>query len=188
MSRPFVPLLFVLLLATGCDSDGSLLGEFDGRVALTGETRLVTGEAVYTVVETERGPEFVLGLFVGDLFESGYDEYDYLLFRRPGSRPGVGAYAIDADPTFAVAATIAEVDEADDPLASVGHVLYGTDGTLAVTRVDGYGFVAGSFQFDAEGVSVRAPSRRVAGTASGRFEARYEPPATFQRLGLDLGL
>ncbi len=125
---------------------------------------------------------------MGDLFESDRDAYDYLLFRRPGRRPGVGAYAIDADPTSAVAATIAEVEAAGDPSAVFGRVLHGTGGTLAVTRVDGYGFVSGSFQFDAEGVAVHVPSRSVAGTASGRFEARYEPPATFRRLGLDLGL
>lgn len=181
-------LLLAPLLVAGCDGGESLLGEFEGQVAVTGDTRLVDGEAVYTVVETEAGPEFVLGLFVGDLYESDFDEYDYLLFRRPGRRPGVGAYAIDDDPTFAVAATIANVEEADDPLESVGRVLHGTDGTLAVTRVDDYGFVAGSFRFDAEGFLVRNPSLSVDGAASGRFEARYEPPSTFRRLGLDLGL
>ena len=188
MTRSLAPIFFVLLLIAGCDSQESLLGEFEGRVAVTGETRDVTGEAVYTVVETVRGPEFVLGLFVGDLYESDFDEYDYLLFRRPGHRPGVGAYAIDDDPTFAVAATIAEVEEAGDPSEASGSILQGTGGTLAVTRVDDYGFVSGSFQFDATGISVRAPSRSVAGTASGRFEARYEPPSTFRRLGLNLGL
>lgn len=181
-------LLVAPLLVLGCDSDESLLGEFEGRIAVTADTRLVEGEAVYTVVETDRGPEFVLGLFVGDLFESDFDEYDYVLFRRPGRRPGVGAYAIDDDPTFAVAATIADVEEADDPVETFGSVLYGTGGTLAVTRVDGYGFIAGSFQFDAEGFSVRVPSRSLTGAASGRFEARYEPPSTFRRLGLDLGI
>ena len=186
MPRPLA--LVTLLALLGCDSEGTLLGEFEGRVDVPDQTRLVEGEAVYTVVETLRGPEFVLGLFVGDLFESDLGTYDYLLFRRPGGRPGVGAYAIDADPVAAVAATIAEVEEADDPLETSGRVLYGTGGALAITRVDDYGFVAGSFQFDAAGVSLRPRARPITGTASGRFEARYEPPGTFRSLGLDLGI
>ena len=177
----------VLLFTAGCDADDSLLGEFEARVDAGVDAREVDGEAVYTVVETERGSEFVLGLFVGDLYESDFDDYDYLLFRRPGRRPGVGAYSIDDDPTFAVAATIAEVERADEPDA-FGYVLRGTGGTLAITRVDGYGFLSGSFQFDARGLSVRAPSRTLAGGASGRFEARYVTPATFRRLGMDLGV
>lgn len=188
MTRLLAPLVVLFLTAAfaGCDSQESLLGEFEARVQVDGQTRFVDGEAVYTVVETERGPEFVLGLFVGDLFESDYDAYDYVLFRRPGSRPGVGAYAVDADPDRAFAATIARVEEADDPLASVGAVLTGIDGTLALTRIDDYGFVAGSFEFAAEGI--RLPAGRVAGGARGTFEARYEPPSTFRALGLNLGI
>ena len=182
--------LAALLLVAGCDADGSLLGEFVGQTRIDADLRAVEGEAVYTVVETARGPEFVLGLFVGDLYDSDFDEYDYVLFRAPGDRPGVGAYAVDDDPYRAFAATIAAVNEAEDPLDSFGAVLNGTTGTLAITRVDGYGFIAGSYRFDAEGLSVSpgAPARRLTGSASGTFEARYEPPSTFRRLGLDLGL
>ena len=179
----------VLLVATGCDSeDASLLGEFEGAVQVDALTRFVDGEAIYTVVDTEAGPTFVLGLFVGDLGDSDYDAYDYVLFRRPGARPGVGAYAIDEDSDRSVAATVAEVEEADDPREATGTVLRGVDGTLAVTRVDGYGFLSGTFQFDAEGIVVQRPSQTVAGGANGTFEARYEPPSVFRRLGVDLGL
>ena len=188
MTRRLLALLLALLVTPGCDSEGSLLGEFEGRTAIGAQTRDVEGEAVYTVVETDRGPEFVIGLFVGDLFESDVDAYDYVLFRRTGDRPGVGAYVVDEDPISAVAATIARVDEADDPLDSFGAVLAGTDGTLAITRVDGYGNVAGSYRFSAEGLRVDVPGDRVTGSASGTFEARYERPETFRRLGLDLGL
>ena len=188
MPRLPLALLAATLVLAGCDGDDSLLGEFEGQVVVTGDARAVDGEAVYTIVETDRGPEFVLGLFVGDLYESDFDAYDYVLFRRPGRRPGVGAYAIDDDPTSAVGASLARVDEADEPRDAEGYALVGTDGTLAVTRVDGYGFVAGTFRLEAEGLAVGRPERRLTGTASGRFEARYEPPATFRRLGLDLGL
>ena len=180
-------LLALLLVAVGCDGD-SLLGEFEGRIEVAGAERSVEGEAIYTVVEGPSGPEFVLGLFVGDLFESDFDDYDYILFRRPGTRPGVGAYTVDDDPTFAVAATLANVDEADDPREARGTLLRGLDGTLAFTRIDDYGFAAGTFQFDAAGFFVDRPARTISGTASGTFEARYEPPSAFRRLGLDLGI
>ena len=186
--RRLPALLAAALLVAGCDADDSLLGEFVGQTRIGAEVRTVEGEAVYTVVETARGPEFVLGLFVGDLYDSDFDAYDYVLFRAPGDRPGVGAYAVDDDPDRAFAATIAVVDEAEDPLDSVGAVLNGTAGTLAVTRVDGHGFVAGSYRFDADGLSVSAPAQRLTGGASGTFEARYASPSTFRRLGLDLGL
>ena len=186
-TRPLA-LLAACLLVAGCDADESLLGEFQGQIDVDRSQRLVEGEAVYTIVDGPRGPEFVLGLFVGDLFESDFEDYDYVLFRRPGLRPGVGAYAVDDDPTYAVAATIARVREADDPLEARGEVLRGLDGTLALTRIDDYGFVAGTFQFDAAGFLVQRPSRTVSGGASGTFEARYETPATFRALGLDLGI
>lgn len=189
MPRPAAAVAALALLAVGCDADDdSLLGAFEGAVEVDGAVRTVDGEAVYTVVDTEAGPAFVLGLFVGDLYESDFDRYDVVLFRRPGARPGVGAYAVDADPTRAVAATIARVEDADEPREASGSVLQGTAGTLALTRVDGYGFVSGTYRFDAEGVDVEQPSRSVSGAASGRFEARYEPPSTFRRLGVDLGL
>ena len=182
-------LLSVFALGTaGCDSEESLLGEFEGRIAVGPETRVVDGEAVYTIVDGPYGPEFVIGLFVGDLYDSDFDEYDYVLFRRPGDRPGVGAYAIDDDPTRAFGATIARVEEADEPLDAVGAILNGVGGTLALTRIDGYGFITGSFQFDARGVMAAPPNRSVDGNARGTFEARYEPPSVFRRLGLDLGL
>lgn len=183
-----LPALIALVALGGCDTEDSLLGEFVGRVEVGDEARAVDGEAVYTVVETADGPEFVLGLFVGDLFESDRDAYDYVLFRRPGARPGVGAYAIADERDRSVAATIARVDDADDPLAAVGAVLRGVDGTLALTSVDSYGFLVGSFEFAADGLTVAPPTRRVLGAAQGTFEARYEPPATFRRLGLDLGI
>ena len=126
----------------------------------------------------------MLGLFVGDLFDSGYGEADYVLFRRLGGLPGVGAYAVDDDPTAAVAATIARVDEAEDALDANGPVLHGQAGQLALTSIDGYGFVVGTFRFDAVGFAVEAPGRALVGGASGRFEARYEPPSTFARIGL----
>ncbi len=184
MTRRLLPFLLVLL--AGCDAESSLLGAFEGRTTIGAEARDVEGEAVYTVVETDRGAEFVIGLFVGDLFDSDDEAYDYVLFRRPGERPGVGAYAVQADPVTAVAATIARVDEADDPLDAVGAVLSGTGGTLAITRVDPYGFLTGTYRFDAEGLRVDRPGARVTGAASGTFEAHYEPPSTFRRLGLDL--
>ena len=175
--------------AAGCDSQDSLLGEFQGTDQVDAAFRTVEGEAVYTVVDTGVGPEVVLGLFVGDLFDNDRDEYDYVLFRVPGLRPGVGAYAIDDDPGFrAASATLARVDEADDVLDASGTVLYGTEGTLAITTVDGYGFTGGTYSFVAEGVRVAAGNGRVTGAAQGRFEARYEPPSTFRRLGLDLGI
>lgn len=184
-----VVLLGLVLVASGCDSeDASLLGEFEANVQVEALARFVDGEAIYTVVDTEAGRTFVLGLFVGDLGDSDFDAYDYVLFRRYGGRPGVGAYAIDDAQDRAVAATVAEVDDADDPREAEGAVLRGTDGTLAITRVDGYGFVSGTFQFDAEGVLVQRPSQTVDGSASGTFEARYEPPSVFRRLGVDLGL
>lgn len=187
---PRVSLLLALLVFTlsACDADESLLGEFVGTTQIGNEARVVDGEAVYTVVETEHGPEFVLGLFVGDLYESDFDAYDYVLFRRAGARPGVGGYAIDDDPDRAFGATIARVEDADEPLAARGAVLHGTDGTLAITRVDTYGFMVGSYEFVADGVAVSPPNRLVEGAARGTFEARYEPPSTFRRLGLNLGL
>ena len=189
MPRLHSLLFFLVAVASaGCDGEDSLLGEFVGRTEIDAEARAVDGEAVYTVVETADGPEFVLGLFVGDLYESDFDEYDYVLFRRPGGRPGIGAYAINDEFDRAVAATIARVDDADEPLESVGAVLRGVDGTLALTRVDSYGFLTGTYEFVADGLTVTAPTRRIGGAADGTFEARYEPPATFRRLGLDLGL
>ena len=182
-------LLFVLVLGvTGCDSQESLLGEFVGRVQIDDEIRSVDGEAVYTIVDGPDGPEFVLGLFVGDLYDSDYDRYDFVLFRRPGAHPGVGAYAVDDDPDRAFAATIARIEVVDEPLNAEGEWLVGTDGTLALTRIDPFGFITGSFEFDAEGVMVAPPNRMVGGNARGTFEARYEPPSTFRNLGLNLGL
>ena len=187
MTRLLAPLAVLLALPlAACDAGEDLLGEFEAQVDAGDGVRLVDGEAVYTVVETEGGPEFVLGLFVGDLFDSGYGEADYVLFRRLGALPGVGAYAVDADPTSAVSATIARVEDAEDALDATGPVLLGRSGQLALTSIDGYGFVVGTFRFDAVGFPVEAPGRTLVGGASGRFEARYEPPSTFARIGLGL--
>jgi len=101
-----------------------------------------------------------------------------------GGRPGVGAYPVTADPDHAVGATIARVDEAEDPLESVGALLTGTDGTLGLTRIDDYGFIAGTYAFTAEGIRLMPRGGRVSGEARGTFEARYVPPSTFRRLGL----
>lgn len=187
--------LFTLLLTAGfvagCDSQDSLLGEFVGAVTIDGRGRGVEGEAVYTVAETAYGPEIVLGLFVGDLFESDRDEYDYVLFRLPGDRPGVGAVTIDDDPGYRIAqATIARAQDADDVLETFGELLTGTDGTLAFTAVDSHGFVAGTYRFQAEGLRIleNANQSRATGSAGGVFEARYVSPSTFRRLGLDLGI
>ena len=190
MPRLLAPALVVAALALGgCDSQDSLLGEFVGTDRVGAVSRSVEGEAVYTVVDAGRGPEVVLGLFVGDLLESGRDEYDYVLFRLPGDRPGVGAYAVDADPNLrAASATIARVDDADDVLDAEGVVLYGTSGTLAITSVDGNGFTGGTYAFEAEGVRVRRGNGAVTGGAAGQFEAYYVSPSVFRSLGLDLGL
>ena len=191
MLRPLLAsaLLVASVAISGCDGQDSLLGEFRGTDQVGELSRAVEGEAVYTVVETAAGPEVVLGLFVGDLFESDRDEYDYVLFRLPGARPGVGAYAIDDDPGFrAASATLARVDDADDVLDARGTVLYGTSGTLAITSVDGYGFTGGTYSFEAQGVRVRQGNGAVSGAARGQFEAYYTSPATFRSLGLDLGI
>ena len=187
-------------LLAGCDADAdSLLGEFRGSDRVGAEVRGdLEGEAVYTVAETAAGPVFVLGLFVGDLFESDVDEYDYVLFRRLGDRPGVGAYAVEADPVTAFSATLARADDVDESLEAddesddddrfrLSAALAGTDGTLAISRVDDYGNVLGTYDLEAEGVLLPRGGR-VTGAARGRFEARYEPPSTFRRLGLDLGI
>ena len=176
--------LLAALSVAGCDSSDSLLGEFVGTTEIGAQARSVDGEAIYTVLDGPYGPEFVLGLFVGDLFDSDLEDYDYVLFRRPGDRPGAGAYGIDDDPSRAFNATIARVQDADEPLEARGAVLNGVDGTLAVTRVDGYGFLVGSYEFVAQGVRVGPRSAFVEGAARGTFEARYEPPSTFRQLGL----
>ena len=188
-------LLALALAVAGCDSQDSLLGEFVGTTEIGADVRAVEGEAVYTVVEGADGPEFVIGLFVGGLYESDFDRYDYVLFRRPGARPGVGAYGIDDDPDRAFNATIARVEDADEPTEADGAVLNGFDGTLALTRIDDFGFIAGSFEFVADGVRLvpgdddRQPSVAFEdGAARGTFEARYESPSVFRRLGLDLGI
>lgn len=176
--------LLAALTVSACDSEDSLLGEFVGTTEIGAEARRVDGEAIYTILDGPYGPEFVLGLFVGDVYESDIDAFDYVLFRRPGDRPGVGAYGIDDDPSRAFDATIARVEDADEPLEAEGAVLNGVDGTLAITRVDGFGFVVGSYEFVAEGVRVGPSGSFVEGAARGTFEARYEPPSVFRALGL----
>lgn len=198
MPRRLPSLLLALLLGsagllTGCDTDGpeSLLGKFEGSVVVEGVARdSLRGEAVYTLVDTPDGPEFVLGLFIGDLLESDYDRYDFIVFRRLGDRPGVGGYTIDDDPDSGavVTATYANVDDADDPRTARGTILRGTTGLLAITRVDPYGFISGSFRFEGEGLPVGSPTLLFEGAADGRFEARYESPGFLRSLGADLDL
>ncbi|MEL6614897.1 MAG: hypothetical protein AAFQ43_04120 [Bacteroidota bacterium] len=191
--------LVSLVALAGCDAnENDLFGEFlaDVRVdaQLEGEpdeddatAPRLRGEAVYTIIDTPNGPEFVLGLFVGDLFDSQYDEYNFIVFRRPGGVPGVGGYAVVPDPQASgVTATYARVTEADEPLEAEGPVLRGEDGTLAITSVDGIGVITGTFGFDATGVFVQDAGRFVDGDANGRFEARYESPNLFFGRGLDL--
>ena len=78
-------------------------------------------------------------------------------------------------------------DDEEEGDRSLDVALAGTDGTLAISRVDGYGFVLGTYDVDGEGVFLPRGGRAT-GSARGTFEARYEPPETFRRLGLDLGL
>ncbi|MEM6326448.1 MAG: hypothetical protein AAF791_04955 [Bacteroidota bacterium] len=190
-----------LLLVTGCDSGSSdLFGEFIADVTVDGvrvtdpdddpdddETpEDLTGEAVYTVVQTENGPEFVLGLFVGDLFDSQYDDYQYVLFRLAGGVPSVGAYGVAEDPERTAArALYADVLDGDDPEEATGQILNGTDGVLALSSVDPYSIV-GTFNFDARGVDVQNAQRIVRGRMSGQFEAVYEQPSLVLNRGLDL--
>ena len=188
MARLLVALLLVAFLPLGCDATDSLLGEFRGVRGVDAAPEAVEGEAVYTVVETAAGPRFVLGLFVDGVTENSRDDYDYVVFRLDGGRPDVGAYRVDdrANGPRVVTATLARVDDVGDPDDARGAILSGTDGTLSVERVDPYGFLLGSFDVEASGLRVDRPGARVRGAASGRFEARYEPPVVFQRLGIAL--
>ena len=174
----------------GCDSDGLGIGDFRADVQLGGATAAVEGEAVYTVVDGPDGPRVVIGLFVGDLFDSQYDGYDFVALRRDGALPGVGAYAVTVEGAGRTAFTgsYARVEDADDPDEARGPVLRATDGTVSVTRVDDFGFLSGTFQFTGTGIRVESPRTRVLGEVSGVFEARYERPETLRRLGVDLGL
>lgn len=188
--RPLVLTAAVLLAlgTAGCDTNESLLGEFVGTVDVVG-AELVDGEAIYTVLDTADGPRFVLGLFVGDLGDNDRDDYSFIAFTREGDRPGVGAYSVDedTDAPSVVAATLADVEDGDDPLDATGYVLRGRTGVLSITGSDGYGNLAGSFRFEAEGASVNRPGVQLDGTASGQFEAYYERPSVFRALGLNLG-
>ena len=200
MRRLPLALVAAVLFTAGCDSlDDDLFGEFVADVTVDGQAEAnalndpddddddVTGEAVYTVVETAYGPEFVIGLFVGDLLDSQYDEYQFITLRRKGGVPGVGAYAIEEDPErTGVAASYARVLDADEPLDARGPVLNATEGVLAITEVDPTGVVSGTFRFDARGVRVEEAGRFVDGDASGRFEARYERPDLVLGRGLNL--
>lgn len=173
----------------GCDSDGLGPGDFEGTVQINGATERVEGEAVYTVVETDRGPRFVLGLFVGDLYDSDFDGYDFASLRRDGTRPGVGAYSVTAEgASRAFTGSYARVQDADDPSDASGPVIRATDGVVSFTQVDGYGFVSGTFTFSGDGIHVENPRNRVTGEVTGTFEARYERPETLRRLGVDIGL
>ena len=201
------PAYFLLVLAVafaGCDvfdnDEDDLFGEFRADVVVEGQVegdrlnddededdRRLRGEAVYTIVQTAHGPELVIGLFVGDLFDSQYDEYQFISFRRKGGLPGVGAYAIDRDPQrAAVTSTYARVLDADEPEESAGPLLYGETGTLAISQVDPVGVITGSFRFDARGVFVENTGRFVEGTANGEVEARYERPELLLGRGLSL--
>ena len=90
-----------------------------------------------------------------------------------------------------MAATYANVLDADEfdldaDERARGPVLYGTDGTLAITEVDPIGVVSGTFRFDARGIEVGDTGRSVDGVASGEFVARYERPGLVLGRGLNL--
>ncbi|MEM1054764.1 MAG: hypothetical protein AAGI52_04505 [Bacteroidota bacterium] len=203
-------LLLASLSLAACDNQrNDLFGEFEANVLVDGveeqnpddegdddERDGLEGEAVYTVVQTERGQEFVIGLFVGDLFDSQFDDYQYLLFRLEGDGPSVGAYAIDDDPENSGARAIyADVQEPEDDEdrgegeeeddAFIGEILTGTDGVLTISYVDQFS-IRGTFRFDARGLDVRNPERFLDGEASGRFEAVYERPSLVLNRGLEL--
>ncbi|HEX9951850.1 MAG TPA: hypothetical protein VGB53_08795 [Rubricoccaceae bacterium] len=177
-------------LLAGCDSDGFGIGDYRGTIQVDGSTAPVEGEAVYTVVETVRGPRFVLGLFTGSLTDSDRDDYDFAALRRDGGRPGVGAYSVTTEGagTRAFTASYARVADADDPEEVAGSVFRATEGVLTVTQVDDFGFVSGTFRFSGDGSRVENPRTRVTGEVSGTFEARYESPETLRSLGVDIGL
>lgn len=181
-------LLATALTASGCDAVTSLLGDFDGNVELAGTSATVEGDAIYTVVDGPTGPRFVLGLFVDGVTESSRDDYDYVLVRFDGGLPAVGAYAVDgrANGSDVVTATYATVEDAGRPSTARGAIVRGTDGTFIVSHVDGYGNLAGTLRFDGVGTRLEAPGTTVSGGATTRFEARYEAPAVFQRLGITL--
>lgn len=200
LAASFVAVLFLALSLSACDNErNELFGEFIAEVLVDGTPEQnpdadpaddeLTGEAVYTVVQTEYGREFVVGLFVGDLFDSEHDDYQYVLFRLKGGVPAVGAYAIDDDPEYSAARAIyADVQELDDDdFGDVldGEILTGTDGVLAISYVDDFS-IRGTFRFDARGVDVRDPSGFLDGLANGRFEAVYERPELVLNRGLDL--
>ncbi|HEX8299343.1 MAG TPA: hypothetical protein VF594_09310 [Rubricoccaceae bacterium] len=177
-------------LLAGCDSTGFGIGDYRGTIQVDGATSPVEGEAVYTVVETARGPRFVLGLFTGSLTESDRDDYDFAALRSDGGRPGVGAYSVTTEGagTRAFTASYARVADADDPDEVEGSVIRATDGVLTVTQVDNFGFLSGTFRFSGDGSRVENPRTRVTGEVSGTFEARYESPETLRSLGVDIGL
>lgn len=181
-------LVATALTAGGCDAFDSLLGDFEGDVELSGTRAPVEGEAIYTIVDGPAGPRFVLGLFVDGLTESSRDDYDYVLVRFDGGRPDVGAYAVDdrANGPDVVTATYASVEDAGRPSQTRGAIVRGTDGTFVVSHVDGYGNLAGTLRFDGVGTRLEAPGTTVTGGATTRFEARYEAPVVFQRLGIAL--
>lgn len=186
------PALFLLGLSfSGCDAvDESLLSEFRAQVDGPALQDTLVGEAVYSVIETDGGPRFILGLFADDLYASDYDDYQFLTFRRDGRRLGVGAYAIDGDVTDddVVAVTYADVTGADNPLEARGPILRGRSGVLTITQVDSYGFLSGSFRLDAEGLLLPNRDNLVEATGSGVFEARYVDPSVLTSLGVNLGL
>ncbi len=190
LSRLAAPALALALLASGCDTTDSLSGEFIADVTVNGAREAVDGEAIYTIVNSSEGPRFVLALFVGDLGDNDHDDYRFISFTREADRPGVGAYSVDedTDAPSVVAVTLADVTDGDDPLDAVGYVLRGRTGILSITGSDGYGTLAGSFRFEADGASVDMPREEVDGTASGQFEAYYERPSVLRSLGIDLGI
>ncbi len=165
-------------LLAGCDSDALGIGDFRGTVQVDAASRPVEGEAVYTVVETARGPRFVLGLFVGDLYDSRYDDYDFAALRRDGGRPGVGAFSVTAEGAGARAftASYAQVTDANDPDEAAGPAIRATEGVVTITQVDDYGFLTGTVHFSGDGVRVENPRTRIRGEVSSTFEARYETP------------
>lgn len=176
-------LLLALAPLAACDALIGGPGTFDATVTVDDTTDAVAGDAVYTVLDADTQPRFLLGLFVDGLYESTDDDYHYVVFEIDGPRPGVGASAVAPSGMGDATATLARVTDARRPSDTRGTILRATSGTLTVASVDAT-VLAGSFQVTATGIRLETPGTAVAGGASGRFEARYEPPAAFQRLGL----
>ncbi len=188
--RSLLPLLAALALPalSGCDEDPNGL-DLDGEfvASVTGDVAAaLSGEAVYTVFDTARGPRFALLFFRDDVFDNDREEYAYVALHRAGTRPGVGVYPIGSDEPSgeAFAGSFADLVEADEPDAE-GFVLTATGGVLTLTHVDPAGFLTGSFRFDGTGLALPDTGRFITASVDGTFEARFMSAATLRGLDID---